>query len=439
MTTAPNLEVATTSGGPLATWLASRLGGMVDALGWTLLHFLWQGALAGVVTALALAALRGARPQLRYLVACSGLLACVLWPAVSLALRLRSGGSAALSTPFTPGMPVVAVGELEHRMLWLVAAWAACCATLMLRTALGLAWIAHAGRTGAVDPYWQGRLDQLARAMDVTRRVRLRIVAGLASPVTAGFWRPVVLVPASLLSGMPPELLHALLAHEMAHIRRHDYLVNLLQNLAETLLFYHPAVWWLSRRIRVERELIADDIATGHAGGSRRLAHALSELEKRQFAFHEPALAAQGGDLMQRITRLLHPAPQHDARATLSAVLATMLPALALAGALAAGGAQADTPVQKAQKGAVVNFKSCAKPVWPKASLRAEHTGKVTLAFLIDTDGTVADAEVKKSSGHPELDEAAREGISKCQFEPGVRDGQPVKSWMQMQYVWTLH
>ncbi|QCP14872.1 M56 family metallopeptidase [Pseudoduganella umbonata] len=420
-----------------------RPGGVVDALGWALVHFLWQGALVGAATALVLAALPAARPQLRYAIACAGLLACLLWPAVTLVLRLRGGAVAeGIATAAQLAGPLQAgriAGTVQAHMGWIVSAWAACCVVLLARTALGMAWITRAVRAGARDPQWQARLDQLAMAMGVARQVRLRIVAGLASPVTAGCWRPVVLVPASLLSGMPPELLQALLAHEMAHIRRHDYVVNIVQNLAEILLFYHPAVWWLSRRIRFERELIADDLAAGHAGGPRRLAHALSELEKRQFAHHEPALAADGGDLMNRITRLLRPATRRAPSTTVATALATVLPALALASAFFAGQAQADVVNAKPDKRAVVDFKSCAKPVWPQASLAARHTGAVTLRFLIGKDGTVDDAKVKKSSGHPALDDAALEGIRKCRFIAGMSNGEPVTSWMQMQYVWTFN
>ena len=90
--------------------------------------------------------------------------------------------------------------------------------------------------------------------------------------MTAGWFKPVLLVPANLVTGMPPDLLEALLAHELAHVRRHDYLVNLLQFAAEILLFFHPTVWWLSRRIRIERERIADDMAAALIGQPRRLA-----------------------------------------------------------------------------------------------------------------------------------------------------------------------
>ncbi len=415
----------------------------VEAVGWTLVHFLWQGALIGAATAAVLQAMRGARPQQRYLVACIGLLLCALWPALQLFERMRELGPV-YATPGTAAAREVAMSPalaLRQYLDWIVIAWMLGAAGLALRTVSGLAWISRTAAGGRCDAAWQARLEHLARAMGIARTVRLRIVDGIAGPVTAMWWRPVVLVPAALVSGMPPELLQALLAHELAHIRRHDYLVNLLQNAVETLLFYHPAVWWISRRIRHERELIADDLATHHAGGPRRLARALSELEKRQFTHPEPALAANGGDTMERITRLLRPTP----RPALRASLATALPALVLAGACLASLAHAngatptlDGTVEKPDKRAVVDFGSCKKPVWPAASLAAQNTGTVTLRFLVDKDGGVADSRVHKSSGHPALDEAAREGIAKCHFKPAVAKNQPVKSWVMMQYVWML-
>jgi hypothetical protein len=184
---------------------------------------------------------------------------------------------------------------------------------LALRLLLGLAWVRRRSRPGAwrPDPAWQAVLDRLAARMGVGRRFGHRIVLGLvgdlSSPVTAGWWRPVVLVPASLASGMAPQLLEALLAHELAHVRRHDYLVNLVQSAIEILLFYHPAVWWLSHRIRVERELIADDLAASVLGEPRRLALALSELDLFQLSTPQLAQAAHGGKLMSRIKRLVRP------------------------------------------------------------------------------------------------------------------------------------
>ncbi|HEX8613993.1 MAG TPA: M56 family metallopeptidase [Telluria sp.] len=416
---------------------------LIDAIGWTLLHFTWQGLLVGCTCAVLLTLMRNTRPEYRYNVACAALLACVLWPAAELALRLQDGGAGAAAMRFGDRMMATArvddtsiAAWLQDQLLWIVGFWSVCAALLALRMAAGLAWIRRATGAPLAGAEWQARAGRMAAAFGITRTVRLRVVENLDSPLTVGWLRPVVLVPASLMTGMPADLLEALLAHEMAHIRRFDYLVNLGQNLAEIVLFYHPAVWWISGRIRVEREQIADDLAARHLGEPRRLARALSELERLQFSMHHLAVAATGGDLLSRVRRLLKPAPQ-----TLDWQAA--LPALGLAAACfslyahAAGDRASATPALARIK-PVVDFSSCAKPVWPKASLRAEHTGTVTLGFKVGEDGRVAGSRIKTSSGHALLDEAARTGIMKCRFTPGTAHGKPVAAWMEMQYVWML-
>jgi D-alanyl-D-alanine endopeptidase (penicillin-binding protein 7) len=273
------------------------------------------------------------------------------------------------------------------------------------------------------------------------------VVDGLASPITAGWWRPVVLVPASLLAGMPPHLLEALLAHELGHVRRHDYLVNLVQNVIESLLFYHPAVWWLSRRIRAEREQIADDFAARHLGEPRRLALALSELEKLQFSSHHLAQAANGGDLMARIRRLLRPSAQAlNWKAAIPVLgLAVVCAASAHAPLGRTVAALDRTKVQRtsghqtgATRPAIVNFASCRKPKYPHEDIAAGHEGTVTLAFTVDEHGAVEDAFVKTSSGYASLDEAARGALALCSFKPALENGVPVRVTVPVKYVWTL-
>jgi D-alanyl-D-alanine endopeptidase (penicillin-binding protein 7) len=413
----------------------------VSCLGWILLRFIWQGALVGFATALALTVLRNARPQLRYPVACGGLVACLLWPAIELWQRLSlaaAGGAAAgVSTRFIATAPMEAdsgvLAYLQANMTLLVAAWAACALALTLRMALGLLWIGRSARNDRTDQHWQARLTRLAERAGIDRHVRLRIVDTLTSPITAGWWRPVVLVPAALVSGMPADLLEALLAHEIAHVKRHDYLVNLLQNVVETLLFYHPAVWWISGRIRAEREQIADDFAASQLGEPRRLALALSELEKLQFSTHHLAQAANGGDLMARIRRLVRPDTQ-------ALNWKAAIPVIGLV-ALCASAYANDAPVQNhfttaARTRAVVDFASCAKPAYPVEDLHAGHAGTVTLSFLVSPDGEVADSRVSRSSGYRGLDRAARTAIAKCRFKPATRNGQPVQEWAKVQYVW---
>jgi uncharacterized protein (TIGR03435 family) len=135
--------------------------------------------------------------------------------------------------------------------------------------------------------------------------VPLLISALVQVPTVVGWLRPVVLVPVGALGGLPAEYLEALLLHELAHIRRHDYLVNMLQSVAEALLFYHPAVWWVSGHIRAERELCCDDVAVSISGNPITYARALAHLESCRPSHLSAALAANGGSLADRIARLL--------------------------------------------------------------------------------------------------------------------------------------
>ena len=297
---------------------------LVPLLGEALLHFLWQGALIGVFAALALAALRDARPQTRYVVACLALLACVLAPVLTMLWPLFDAGVAVGDVPTTGAATttlatatallsyVTPATGIEAWHPAIVATWAAGMGMVSLRIVFGLAWVR---RLPLADDrvqrlVWQTRLDVMAMHFGLSRAVELRLVHSLESPAASGWVRPVVLLPLALLTRMPADLVEALLAHELAHIRRHDYLVNLLQNAVEAVLFYHPVVWWLSHRIRVEREQIADQLAAEVECAPRRLALALAELSELQRS--APALhllqAAQGGHLMSRIERLVRPA-----------------------------------------------------------------------------------------------------------------------------------
>ncbi|MGQ4659572.1 M56 family metallopeptidase [Lysobacter sp. F6437] len=337
---------------------------LVPALGFALLHFLWQGTLVGLLAWLALALLRNARPQARYAVACLALLACVSLPAWSLLQALSAADAApatslALATGGVSATPVDsgnALGMLPAPSMdalpWLVALWAAGVATLGLRMACGWLWVRRLCHEAQVDldGRWQSCVDRAAPRLGIVRKVALRLVDEGDSPLAAGWWRPVVLLPVAVAARLPADLVEALIAHELAHIRRHDYLVNLLQGAAEALLFYHPVVWLLSRRIRVERELVADDLAVAVLGEPRRLALALSELDRHAGARSPTphphyAPAAHGGHLMSRIQQLIR--PQRRAVAGIA-----MLPLIGLAVAGAAFYAHAHlapSPVDPAQ------------------------------------------------------------------------------------------
>jgi beta-lactamase regulating signal transducer with metallopeptidase domain len=311
--------------------MAEAMNALVPLLGQALLHFLWQGALIGLFAALLLGVMRDARPQARYAVACLALLACALAPLLTMLWPLLATTAASAAPVVASTVPVAGIASTATLATgtallsyvtpdtgiaaWhpaIVATWAAGMGMMSLRIVLGLAWIR---RLPLADDrvqqlVWQSRLDVMAMHFRLSRAVELRLVHALDTPAATGWVRPVVLLPAALLSRLPADLIEALLAHELAHIRRHDYLVNLLQNAVEAVLFYHPVTWWLSHRIRVEREQVADQLAAEVICAPRRLALALSELSELQREPHAALhlmQAAHGGHLMSRIERLMRP------------------------------------------------------------------------------------------------------------------------------------
>ncbi|MGO4552145.1 M56 family metallopeptidase [Lysobacter sp. 2RAF19] len=347
---------------------------LIPAIGQALVDFTWQGALIGAFVGLVLRIARHSRPQVRYAIACLALLALALVPILSVCRAFFDATWA--TTPFqafAANHDVVAVDGSDAPADWqtrlalmqpmIVALWAAGASVFCLRTLFGVAWVQRM-RLSPQPPLqarWQATLDALALRFHL-RGVALRLVESLDSPVVAGFWRPVVLLPMSVALRMPPDLVEALLAHELAHVRRHDYLVNLLQRAAEALLFFHPVTWWLSHRIRVERELVADAIAAQVIGDGRRLAVALatlSDLQRTRPALPHLAHAAHGGHLMSRIQQLLRPQPRHRLPAGRIA-----LPLIGVAAACIAFYAQAQ--IGKAPEAApVVAHVPAAAPVAP--------------------------------------------------------------------------
>ncbi len=320
----------------------------VQVMGWALLHFLWQGALLGVLTAGALALLRRSAADVRYVVATIALSLMLTLPMVT-ALQLWRGQQAAdgsgrqtpaaccdgavAAAPSTPAVPEAVdsaaplapapaflSGRIQRPNVesWLpifVLVWLCGVAILTLRLLSGWLWVqrmkSHAAAPAGEG--WQRIGERLSRRLHITRRVRLLESKLVDVPTVIGWMKPVVLLPASALAGLAPEQLEAILAHELAHIRRHDYLVNLLQTLVETMLFYHPAVWWLSRRIRIERENCCDDLAVSLCGDPYTYARALADLEELR-GTSRLVLAANGGSLVMRVRRLLG-APTHAGRA----------------------------------------------------------------------------------------------------------------------------
>jgi beta-lactamase regulating signal transducer with metallopeptidase domain len=269
-----------------------------QAVGWALLHFVWQGALVGGLTAAALVALRRSAADVRYVVSTIALSLMLTLPTVTAVQVWRSaiepGPAASARAAIAPAgavptaptyvtdsvvQPVhvssdrssshlVPSFRVERWLPALVLTWLCGVVVLSLRLMSGWLWVQRMKSHGTLPAgdAWEHLAARLSRRLHIGRRVRLLQSSMVDVPTVIGWLKPVILLPVSALSGLTPHQLEAILAHELAHIRRHDYLVNLLQTLVETLLFYHPAVWWLSRRIRAERENCCDDLAVSLSG-----------------------------------------------------------------------------------------------------------------------------------------------------------------------------
>lgn len=306
------------------------------ALGWALIDSLWQDALAAAGLAALFALIPVGAARVRYALATVTLVLMLVFP-LATAVRLTReapwtlpyvtavapspspGAGPSTSGPTVDAATAARVTErirssLEPMLPWVVILWFGGVVTLSLRLASG--WLVtrrmRSVGTDSVPEACLGAVARLAQRLRVSRPVRVFQSAVVQVPAVVGWLRPVILLPATALTGLTPLQLDALLAHELAHIRRYDYLVNLVQSVIETLLFYHPAVWWVSRAVREEREHCCDDLAVRACGDAHFYATALLGMERLRISGPTFAMAATGrgggGSLMARVRRLVAPA-----------------------------------------------------------------------------------------------------------------------------------
>jgi GWxTD domain-containing protein len=317
------------------------------ALGWTLAHSLWQGSLVSLILAAALGILRASRA--RYAAGCVAMLALLTGMSFTFQHVLAEQqiqaafGQARALQPAPSGLGdgiIVAKVPLRFRAVdalpWLAPFWVVGVLFFQLR---GLAsWMAarRLRRKGvcAATASCQALLLRLSARLRLSRPVTLLESCLAEVPVVIGYVRPVILMPVGLLAGLPPDQIESILLHELAHIRRHDYLVNLLQIVVEGLVFYHPAVWWISGVIRAERENCCDDVVVGTQGDAFVYAAALTALEQNRGVVREAVLAATGGSLVKRVRRLL--VQPEGPRATLTPIFSAAILTVTVAAVLTA-------------------------------------------------------------------------------------------------------
>ncbi|WP_286233846.1 M56 family metallopeptidase [Thalassotalea sediminis] len=289
----------------------------------TLIHFLWQGGLIALLLKFGLTLTSYKHANARYLLSTFAMVACLIMPIVTFltiyqpdispssllqnAVPLMESGDSFLSAnknswhqDLLGSLPMLSV-------LWLITV-----SGLALKLFIELYQVNQIPKKDVIPPSdaLTRTFDQLVDRMKLTRKPKLLIALKVDVPMAIGWLRPVVLIPASMVTGLTPAQLNMLMLHELAHIRRHDYLVNLLQTLVETLLFFNPAVRWISTQMRHEREYCSDDIAVSMSGDAFAYAHTLADTaslchKHRNHAIPTMAMAASGGDLKKRVLRLV--------------------------------------------------------------------------------------------------------------------------------------
>jgi uncharacterized protein (TIGR03435 family) len=219
----------------------------------------------------------------------------------------------------------------------IVTLWLGGVVILLTRLAAGCWRVRQISAVARLEPVsrWQSLAEDIAERLGLRRAFLVVDSARVATPTVVGWLRPVVLLPVAALAGLTPRQVEAILAHEIAHIRRHDFAINILQTLAETVLFYHPAVWWMSARIRTEREHCCDDVAVAVSGDATEYAAALTELAAWSITHPPLAMAATRGPLLSRVRRLLR-LPESDRRPgrTLAVAVVLMCVVVGMLGAI---------------------------------------------------------------------------------------------------------
>lgn len=378
---------------------------MVEALGWTLFHALWQGALAALGFAAVLYFSRRYSARLRYGLGLATLALVLLmsgltfWnhysgsgPAGSAALARQEAAASASTQPAALTAPAGAPGEgsrsqrivaffsdyFSLHLPLIVSLWLLGVLFLTLRFSGSLLYIQRLKywQNRPLPSPWPGKLQELAARAGLRRPLRLLESLRLKTPVVIGHLKPVLLLPAGLVSGLPADEVEALLAHELAHILRRDYLVNVMQHLVDILFFFHPGLRWISAAVRQEREHCCDDFAVELCGDARHYALALARLQAA--GTPQPALAAAGRahKLLRRIARLLaKPRLVHDFR---EGFVSALLLVVCLFAMLKLAGAAA--PVAAATE---------IKPK-PASAAKSQAAGRFALvSFILEADGLV--------------------------------------------------
>lgn len=288
-----------------------------NALSWTLVHSLWQGLLLTVIVAVVLSFTKKSTPALRYSVLTALLFCFIAIIVITFIIQWQTNSSSTHTVIIPAGYDSsprnnwwhTITGFMNQYSNWIIAVWAAVVCWKLVRLKIDLVAVNRLRTSGISHPEesWTVRLQQLADHIGIRKKVMLFESRLVNIPLVAGHFKPVILLPLGMLTQLSMDEVEAVLLHELAHIRRHDYMINLLQRVTGILFFFNPGVLWLSSLIRAERENCCDDIAIMHTNDKLKFVEAL--ISVKHHSLRTPSLAmnflGQKNILLQRVNRIL--------------------------------------------------------------------------------------------------------------------------------------
>ena len=295
---------------------------LFSSIALTLLHFLWQGLVVAFILKILLTITSKQNSRTRYAFCSFAMMANLTLPIITFFLIYQPVEQVIKTNPEVINTSILGFSLLENKtelssylfpvLPYITFSWLTIISMLAFKLLIEIYKVRSLPnqQSQSAGTELNNRFKELAKIIGLKQTPSLKVSFAVDVPMAIGWLKPVVLLPASMVTGLTPAQLDMLLLHELAHIKRYDYLVNLVQSLVELLLFFHPIVYWVSKQMRVEREYCSDDIAITHCGNPVAYAHTLADTaticQKHRHGIPSMAMAASGGDLKERVLRIVH-------------------------------------------------------------------------------------------------------------------------------------
>ncbi len=304
---------------------------IIHAVNWTLIHSLWQGMILSVVAGSVVFFTKKSSPSIRYNLLTATLFIFILTVGATFSIQIVKANEVENAVQTIPSYQIItsessiqpsavenklaAIGKavrfFNANANWIVLTWLSIMVLQFIRLTAGLYGVHQLKRKQILPAgeYWNNRIVELSKQLQINKRVQL-LQSGIARmPAVIGYFKPIILFPAGMLASLPPNEVEAILIHELAHIHRKDFLVNVLQHIIEIVFFFNPAVWWVSALIKSERENCCDDIAVSQTDSKQNYIRALLSFEQFNLPLAYPlanAFAGEKNHLMNRIKRIIY-------------------------------------------------------------------------------------------------------------------------------------